>query len=193
MENDGKGYRRRSLISWTVTITALLVVTAVVSVMWIRMVNANSLEELTRQLSYTFQNEIEGRGSDSGNYPPSIEFDDSWYKEIRSSNYYNLAYLNPYTNQPVNLVSFSKRAPGEITYIHIPAGIYGNDEVREDCYYLVTYCGLDRPGQDIDGDGNGDGVLLVLESGWSHRPRPYPAILDTPWKAIEWQEVQMSE
>jgi hypothetical protein len=80
---------------------------------------------------------------------------------------------------PVNAGSLSSMREVKFTdldrkgnFSYLP--VYGKDAVH--AYYLIGYGFENAPGEDVDGDGKGDDVLLVLKSS-TQEPPPLPEVL----------------
>ena len=88
----------------------------------------------------------------NGMYPESTD-------DLFDLNYMSEPPRNPFTEGTSEFIEFGESGQGgNRTYVPVSndKGVYG--------YYLFSYCDT-CPGQDIDGDGVQDKVILVLSSG----------------------------
>jgi hypothetical protein len=123
------------------------------------------MEELSRQNLHMISHQLEKWSlAHNGLYPDNINalLDDGNLK-----------------NFPINAGSLSSMRQVEFTdsdrngnFSYYP--VYGKDAVHE--YYLIGYGFEFSEGEDLDGDGKGDDVLLVLNSSTAKLP-PLPEVL----------------
>jgi hypothetical protein len=107
----------------------------------------------TKANTYTVKIALDRYATDhDGQYPESID-------TIIEQNPYVMPY-NFYTIKETRIIEFGDQPwDDEMTYLPVREG----DQIKK--YFLLSYGRKDYPGIDVNGDGVGDHVLIVLTSG----------------------------